>query len=57
MIDLFDEQEIAEMHDNSIREQSKIDTLVSLVKDNIISISEAANQLSISEDKFKGYLK
>ena len=58
---LFDEQEIAEMHDNSIRaeseEKGKIDTLVSLVKQSIISIGDAANQLGISEVKFKEYMK
>ena len=61
MMTLFDEQEIAEMHDNSIRaegeEKGKIDTLVSLVKQSIISIGDAANQLGISEVKFKEYMK
>ena len=61
MMTLFDEQEIAEMHDNSIRaeseEKGKIDTLVSLVKDSILSISEAAKRLGVTEAKFKEYMK
>lgn len=40
-----------------MKRRGKIDTLVSLVKDNFISISEAANRLGISEDKVKEYLK
>ncbi|XME03179.1 hypothetical protein QYZ88_003095 [Lachnospiraceae bacterium C1.1] len=61
MMTLFDEQEIAEMHDNSIRaeseEKGKIDTLVSLVKDSILSIGEAAKRLGVTEAKFKEYMK
>ena len=57
MMTLFDEQEIAEMHDNSMIEKGKIDTLVSLVKDSIISISEAAKRLGVTEAKFKEYMK
>ena len=57
MITLFDQQEIAEMHDNSMREEGKIEALVSLVKDSIISISEAAKRLGVTEAKFKEYMK
>ena len=57
MMTLFDEQEIAEMHDNSMREEGKIEALVSLVKDSIISISEAAKRLGVTEAKFKEYMK
>ncbi len=57
MMTLFDEQEIAEMHDTSMMEKGKTDTLVSLVKDNLLSINEAAKRLGITEDKFKEYLK
>ena len=57
MMTLFDEQEITEMHDNSIREETKVDTLVSLVKDSLLSVSEAAKRLGITETKFMEYMK
>lgn len=52
----YDEKKTMELLAKEERAEGRLETFVELVKDGLLSASEAAKRLSMSEKKFKTFL-
>lgn len=56
LVEYAEEKGIKKGHKEGLKE-GRISTLISLVKDGLLTVSEAASRAEVSEDEFKSYMK